>query len=412
MEGQHKRYSGGAIIFHWVIALLIMANLPIGWVMGSKYIDKELGFALFQLHKTLGLSVLLLTAGRLIWRVMNPPPPFPETMKLWERTLSHIVHLAFYGIMVALPLLGWMMVSASPTGIPTFLFGLIDWPHIGPLAQLALAEKESAYALFGAGHELLALLTVALLVLHVGGALKHQLVDRQPSLARIISGRLSPPATPARGKPLALGAVVGLFMLVMVIGFVGAPSSSRGGSDAASLDADVPTTKIAVGDWIVDPAVSSITFAGQHADNKFQGRFEQWTASIFFDPDDLAEARVLVNIDTGSAVTGDSYYDSTLQSADWFSTAKHPAATFVSTAFRQTGSDSFEVDGDLAIRGLSRPITFPFTLRTDGGQAQMNAALTINRLDYDIGKAADAKAEWVSNPITITLTVQANKKTE
>ena len=105
-----KRYAGVAIAFHWAIAILILANFPIAWTMVDRGIDKSTAFALFQIHKSIGLFVLVLSVGRLLWRIQNPPPALPSNMQSWERILSQTVHVLFYVTMVGVPLLGWMMV--------------------------------------------------------------------------------------------------------------------------------------------------------------------------------------------------------------------------------------------------------------------------------------------------------------
>jgi cytochrome b561/polyisoprenoid-binding protein YceI len=405
----HARYSGGAILFHWVIAVLILANFLIAWTMGDRSLDKTLSFALFQLHKTVGITVLLLTFGRLAWRLMNPPPPLPASMKPWEKRLSHGVHILFYVAMIILPLLGWMTVSASPTGIPTYLFGVVPWPHIAPLANMPISAKEGAYEFFEIGHELAAWFMLFLLGLHVAGALKHQLLDKQQSLARMAPGLFgwtSGPAQPPRGAAIALGLVALLFAAGAAIGVLGGTSRPP---VTAPLAADAPAEPVVAGEWVVDPQSSKIEFEGRHGSKIFKGRFDQWTARIQFDPENIERASARVNIKTGSASTGDTYYDSTLPSADWFDAAKFPTATFLSKSFRRTGSGTYEVDGELTIRGVTKSLTFPFELRGGSQKADMTAELTIKRLDFGVGAAADPRAEWVSNPIRIKLEVKAKR---
>ena len=106
--------------------------------MGNKPTPQS--FAVTQLHKSIGITILLLSLIRLGWRLTNPPPPEPPTLAPWERMLSQVVHWGFYFVMIAMPLTGWLMVSASKTAIPTVLFwtvllaehpGRSRWPGAG-----------------------------------------------------------------------------------------------------------------------------------------------------------------------------------------------------------------------------------------------------------------------------------------
>ena len=181
------RYAVIAIALHWVIAAGIVFQILLAWRMED--LKTPLGFALVQLHKSVGISILLLSLVRLGWRLANPPPPEPEGLKAWEVTLSKLVHLAFYVIMIGMPLTGWLMVSASRIEIPTLLFGAIPWPHVPGIAHLPESAKSVWRMIGDRGHGLLAFGTYLLLALHVGGALKHQLFDAStPILDRMAPG--------------------------------------------------------------------------------------------------------------------------------------------------------------------------------------------------------------------------------
>src|SRR5262245_53273741 len=121
-----SRYSTVAIALHWAIAVCIITLLGLGFVM-TEMPPRKLAtlFAIFQLHKSIGITVLLLTIVRLAWRLTHPAPPLPDTMKPWERLAAQSVHVAFYVLLLAIPLVGWALVSSSPRNIPTVLFNLI-----------------------------------------------------------------------------------------------------------------------------------------------------------------------------------------------------------------------------------------------------------------------------------------------
>ena len=106
-------------------------------------------------------------------------------MPPWEKAAASVVHWGFYLVMIGLPITGWIIVSASPTNIPTVLYKTIPWPHIGLVHDLPMALRKQLEAKVGETHELLAWGAAALLVLHVGAALRHQLFSRDEVLWRM-----------------------------------------------------------------------------------------------------------------------------------------------------------------------------------------------------------------------------------
>ena len=183
------QYSAVAIVLHWAIALAIVALLVAGLWMTDAIKQPEsrnFAFKVYQWHKALGLTVLVLTVVRIGWRLINPPPPLPVSMTRFERVASGVAHAGLYTLMLALPLAGWAMVSSSSLGFPTMIFGLFEWPHIPMLA--GLEDKKPAEALFKATHKYLAFGAIGLIGLHVGAALKHQFVNRDGVLARMVPG--------------------------------------------------------------------------------------------------------------------------------------------------------------------------------------------------------------------------------
>ena len=184
-DARARRYSTVAIAFHWVIAAAILGQIWLGWTM-SDLPNGLRKFELFQLHKSVGITILLLSLGRLAWRLTHRPPPYAPGVHGWQRTLATSVHTGFYVLMIALPLTGWAAVSASTFNLPTVLYGVLPWPHLPGLADLPAAQKGAVSESLGTTHELLVRFTLALLALHVAGALKHQLLDRDGTLQRML----------------------------------------------------------------------------------------------------------------------------------------------------------------------------------------------------------------------------------
>ena len=171
-------YSRGAIILHWLIAVLIVLNFVAAWI--SEDMPKEDAAQVMANHKAIGLTILLLSVLRLVWRFVHKPPPLLESLKAWEAALAKVVHWLFYFLIIATPITGWGMASAGRKGEPVSWFGIIDIPAL-PVAH----DRETA-GIFHESHEVLATLMIFLLVLHVAAALKHQFLDRDATMARML----------------------------------------------------------------------------------------------------------------------------------------------------------------------------------------------------------------------------------
>lgn len=181
---RRSRYSAVAMVLHWTVAALILANLVLGWRM--KFLTGMAQFTTFQLHKSVGITVLVLSVARLAWRLMHPAPPLPPAMKRWERGTAHATHSFFYVMMIGMPLTGWAMVTVSPLNIPMLLWSHIPLPHIGFLHALAPAQKAMVGTATGNIHLVLAIGGMVLILLHIGAALKHQFVVNDGVLGRMV----------------------------------------------------------------------------------------------------------------------------------------------------------------------------------------------------------------------------------
>jgi polyisoprenoid-binding protein YceI len=147
------------------------------------------------------------------------------------------------------------------------------------------------------------------------------------------------------------------------------------------------TTNALAADWSLDPDRSKLAFEGTQGGVPFQGSFDQFSANISLDPDDLTSASINVTIDPASATSGSAERDGTLPSADWFDVATHPEATFTSTTISQT-ENGYLAEGTLTLKGTSQAASLPFTLAITGEEAHAMGALTIDRGDYNVGTGA------------------------
>lgn len=182
------RYGSVAMGFHWLIAAFVIVNLGLGLYMADLPKTDPYRFLLFQTHKSIGLTVLVLSLLRLGWRLFNPVPPLPRGMGTLMRLAARSTHILLYVLIVAIPLAGWALVSSSPLGLPTPYFGLFAWPNIPFLADLPRATKMHNLGLFAETHELLAWSAIVLIVLHVAGALYHQILRRDDVMKRMLPG--------------------------------------------------------------------------------------------------------------------------------------------------------------------------------------------------------------------------------
>ena len=167
-----------AKLFHWVMAGLILAQIALG-LMAASWRVSPAKLELFFWHKSTGMLILALVALRLLWRLANPAPMLPPGMAAWERAAARLSHLLLYALMIALPVTGWIVNSASH--VPFRIFWLIPLPAI-------VAPDEPTADLAALVHGGLAALLALALVAHVGAALRHHFVKRNTVLIRMLPG--------------------------------------------------------------------------------------------------------------------------------------------------------------------------------------------------------------------------------
>jgi cytochrome b561 len=171
---------------HWLIAALILTNIGLAW-----YFNSLTGLPKIppvQLHKSFGITILLLSLARLAWRIVSPPPSLPDTLTAWERIAAGTVYVLFYVVMIGMPLSGWALTSASAIirFEPIKLFGIIPWPAIAPLSHLPPSSMKQTHDTFVTVHGLLADLAYGLIVIHVAAALRHLVLLRDGVMGRMV----------------------------------------------------------------------------------------------------------------------------------------------------------------------------------------------------------------------------------
>jgi cytochrome b561 len=178
MTARREGFGRVTRALHWLMAAGILGTFALG-----AYIARmEVGLSnlwLFGLHKTIGICLLALVVLRLVWRALNPPPgPLPGPAA-WEMALARATHWALYVLMFAVPLSGW--AYASSTGLDVLVFNRVNLPAIAPVSE----TWEASLKLL---HRGLTWTLLALVGLHVAGALKRSLIARDGTLTRMISG--------------------------------------------------------------------------------------------------------------------------------------------------------------------------------------------------------------------------------
>jgi cytochrome b561 len=175
-------YSTVAIALHWLIAIALAFQILGGWRMEDMPSGPD-KFEAFQIHKSMGLTVLFLSLIRLTWRLMNPPPPLPAGMKSWEVAAAKFTHTTLYVLMIGLPIGGWVIISTSPYNVATHWWGLFEWPKL-PLGDLPFRKVLNEAA--KSGHSIGAWGVIVLTALHVGAALKHMFINEDDVMSRML----------------------------------------------------------------------------------------------------------------------------------------------------------------------------------------------------------------------------------
>jgi cytochrome b561 len=170
------RYSAPAQLFHWVIAALIVTQFVLARMQEHLPLGaRKLG--ILARHKSVGMTILMLAILRLAWRLWHPAPPLPPKMRTFERRAARATHAAFYVLLFAMPLTGWMMSSAKNYSVSWF--GLFTWPNL-------IGKNEQAFDFLRSTHDLLSDVLFAVAMLHILAALKHHFWDRDDVLVRML----------------------------------------------------------------------------------------------------------------------------------------------------------------------------------------------------------------------------------
>ncbi len=414
MTEQTARYSRSAMLLHWAIALLLIFNFG----LGERTEDLKRGPELFwvmQLHKSIGITVLLLSLWRLGLRLMTPRPAKVADNRA-AQLLSTAVHWGFYAVMIIVPLSGWVLVSTAKVQLPTLLFGTIPWPHLPIGGHDAHEAAEEV-------HEIMAKLIIPLLALHVIGAVRHQFLMKDAILERMVPAR----RVGIAGFVLLLASLGGAFALAMNLPAPNAPQPGETLPDFQQAKADAPVAKpaevasveeainaqaaaveapAAVPDWRLAKG-GRLGFKVTVNGEAVSGSFGNWDADIAFDPDQLDKSSIKATIALASVSSGDSGRDDMLRSDDFFG-AGSPTARFTANRIRSKGGNRYEAQGALQMKGVSKPVSLAFSLDITGKQARAAGTATFDRRDFGIGAGQFSDTGTISGNVTVDFAFRAN----
>ena len=153
--------------------------------------------------------------------------------------------------------------------------------------------------------------------------------------------------------------------------------------------------------WQVDPAHSALTFTNSYQGVEYTGQFRRFDAMIEYDPNDLAHAKFDVTIDITSLDTQNSERDQAALGTDFFDTAKFPRAHFVTSAFRKGADGKVVADGMLTLRGISKPVVLAVSFKPHGGDATLDVAAQVKRLDFGIGTGQWADPSMIGDGVAV-----------
>lgn len=365
-------YGDIARLFHWLTALGIAIMIPLGWAAHLWPMQDAAAVAakttLFSAHKTLGIAIFFIALARIGFALTQPRPVPLHPDRRAETLLAEAVHWVLYAALVLVPLSGWIEHAATDGFAP------IWWP-LGQELPLVPNSPRLA-ATFAEVHFLAQWLLVVALSLHIAGALKHAMIDRDATLARMSKG--TPAGTPRPHKGHAAPALLAALTWIALLGGGGAA-----GLYGTPPIAGTPKLESAASDWQVQDGTLSISVT--QMGTEITGSFADWTAAI--DWTEAAapgpEGSVTVQIAIPSLALGS--VTTQALGPDFLAATAHPTATFQADLVRTTTGR--EAQGRLDLKGASIPLTLLYDLTVEGDSATMTGSATLDRRDFAIGES-------------------------
>lgn len=368
------QYGAVAKTFHWLTALGIVAVIPLGIIANDMPYDTAEQLAdkawLFSLHKTVGVTLFFVALARILWAISQPKPAPLHPDRRAETLLAEIVHWLLYGSLVLVPLSGWVHHAATEGFAP------IWWPFGQnlPLVPESLPLSETAAGL----HIVFERVLILSLVLHIAGAIKHAVIDKDDTLARMLPGRRVTSAPKSQTHRKLLPPVLAGIVWAAAIGVGSVLGVYHKGT---AIAARAPALQQVESDWTVTDGTLGITV--RQMGSEVTGRFAEWTADITFD--ETVTSGVAGSVDVEIAITSLTLGSVTQQAMgpDYFASTEFPTARFTADLIaRETG---YLAEGTLTLRGVEQPVSLPFKLTLDDETARVEGSTELDRRSFDIG---------------------------
>ncbi|KJZ20340.1 cytochrome b/b6 domain-containing protein [Loktanella sp. S4079] len=379
-------YGSVTKVFHWLTALLILTLIPLGLIAQELPFDSTLKVPLFSAHKTLGIIVFAVALARILWTITQTAPGDLHPERRAETLVAHVVHWALYTALVFVPLTGWLHHAATSGFAPI-------WLPIGQSLPF-IPQDEHLAEIFSGLHWIWSKILIVSILLHVAGALKHQIIDKDATLSRMWFGKRPLPETGTRDHSFAAP------LIALGIYAFAAAGASASGMLSHSDNTPAPALEQAASDWMVTEGTIGITIT--QLGNPVTGQFEDWTSVISFDPNATGTmGQAAVTIAIGSLQLGS--VSGQAMGGDFFDTANFPTAQFTADITAQDAG--YVADGTLTIKDISVPVSMPFTLDITDNTAVMSGGLKLDRRDFQIGQSmADDKNLGFDVSVDINLT--------
>jgi cytochrome b561/polyisoprenoid-binding protein YceI len=386
-------YGLVARAFHWLTALVILSAIPLGIIANDMAVSGEtmaLKTQLFSLHKTIGVAAFGLGLARIIWALSQTKPLALHPERRLETFVAELVHWLLYLSLVIVPLSGWIHHAAVDGFAP------ILWPFG---QGLPFVPKSESVASAAAGlHWVFTKVLVVSILLHIAGALKHHLIDRDDTVRRMTRGTHAPVNAMARK-----GHIAPFFLALAIYGAGAAFALSLGAETAEQAAAPIPAATTNAGNWQVQQG--NLAFSVSQMGAMVEGSFDRWTAAITHD-DTITTGqtgRVEVDIDMASLTIGSVTEQA--KGSDFLNVGSHPTARFTADLFAEPAGHIAK--GTLTLHGMEQAVSFPFALTIEGDTAQMTGSVTLDRRDFGVGAAyADEATVGFAVTVTIALTAQ------
>ena len=402
-ENTHTTYGSVTKSFHWLTALLILSMIPLGFIANNlAYQIKDPSIPstgediarvawLFSLHKTVGVALFFTALLRIGWAISQPKPKLLNGDKTLEAWAAVTVHWMLYSSLVIVPLSGWVHHAAT-TG-----FAPIWWPFGQSLPFVpkdqVLADQTATL------HMVSVFVMMGSLGLHIAGALKHHVIDKDATLKRMLPGVTSADApTKQPGEVVPVFAAASVWAAVI---FVGSALTLT----EAPVEAEVAELESVDSQWAVTGG--DLTLSITQFGSTVEGEFSDWTAAIDYleTPDsDGKHGTVTVTVNIASLELGSV----TNQAKDpaYLDVENHPTAVFEADILAK---DAGHVAlGTLTLKGHRVPVEMPFDLVLDGDIATAAGALTLDRRDFLVGMGTTNETN-LGFAVDVAFTLQATR---